>query len=227
MNITIITRELGKRSWKAGLVRILLLGALVFSSSYARAEVFVITPDHSTTIRSGMPTIIRWDNDLETPQVHVELWDGVRGTTTVLAENVTAPQREINWTVPDDIRNGNRYRFVVRDARNARRAVFSVGFTNLVRQASTPTGIDSAASGEFSMEIAPVPAMDRVRISWTEPLKRIEIVDMTGTVVVRLEPASGAQACSVNITALSTGTYSIVGQSPTGYVVRRPLLVQR
>jgi hypothetical protein len=206
---------------------ILVTGLLVVSAIQAHAEVFVITSDASSTTTSGTPMVIRWSDELETPLVNVELWDGVRGTTTVLARNIAVPQREISWTVPEDVENGDRYRFVVRDARKATRAIYSVGFTGLVRRAASPTGITEPTSRALSVDVEPMPATDRIRVSWTEPMRRIEIVDLTGAVVIRLDPAPGSHACSVNIDTLSSATYSLVAYAGSGNVTRRSLLVQR
>lgn len=212
---------------QGALVLILVCGLLLLATSHARADVFVITPDASMTVGSGTPVVIRWGDDLEAPLVNIELWDGVRGISTVLAQNIKAPQREINWTVPEDIENGSRYRFVVRDARDTTRAMFSVGFTSLVRRSRTATGIDDLTQQLVRFDVAPLPAADRVRISWTEPLRRIEIIDLTGVVVVRLDPAPGAQSCLVNIAALSAASYTVAAYTGSGSVIRRPLLVQR
>ena len=227
MNNLIKHRGHSRSTRKGTLVALLISALLAFTPPTGRADVWVVTPDASTTVYSGTPAVIRWSDDLESPLVNVELWDGVRGTTTVLARNVAAPQREIFWTVPEDVQTGNRYRFVIRDTRDTRRAVFSAGFTNLVRRSQMPTGVYQGAAGVFSMDIAPIPASDRVRISWSEPIRRIEIMDLTGATLIRLDPTPGALACSVNTAALSSASYSVVAYTGAGSVIRRPLLIQR
>jgi hypothetical protein len=227
MTTSFIQRTKTNRLKQNPILNILVTGLLVVSAIQVRAEVFVITPDASATVTSGTPMVIRWSDELETPLVNVELWDGVRGTTTVLARSIAVPQREISWIVPEDVESGDRYRFVVRDARKATRAIYSVGFTGLVRTAASPTGITEPTSQPFTVDVAPMPATDRIRVSWTEPVRRIEIVDLTGAVVIRLDPAPSSHACSVNITTLSSATYSVVAYAGSGNVTRRSLLVQR
>lgn len=205
----------------------LIMGLIITASSTVKADITVLSPGASTTIASGTPVTIRWSDDLETPIVNVELWDGVRGTTTILARNVSAPIREFQWTVPEDVQSGTRYRFVVRDARDVRRAILSTGFTALVRRALMPTGTGEEPTPELSMDIAPLPAADRIRISWTEPVHRIEVFDVSGSVVARLEPARGASACLMSVAALGSGSYSVVAHTNRGNVLRRPLMVQR
>lgn len=227
MNISLNQPSTAFRRKQTRFLNVLASGLLFITAVHGKADVFVITLDASSTVASGTPMVIRWSDDLETPLVNVELWDGVRGTTSVLARNVAAPQREISWTVPEDVETGDRYRFVVRDARNTSRAIFSVGFTGLVRRAATPSSVVESTSLAGIIDVAPMPATDRIRLSWTQTVRRIEIIDLTGVVVVRLEPASGAQACSVNVSTLRSGTYIIVAYTGSGGVIRRSLLVQR
>lgn len=205
----------------------LLVTLLLLRCYPARADVSVRTPCSSTSIPVGTPLTIHWTNDLEASRVDVELWDGVRQSTTVIASGLSAQQRELAWTIPTNLEEGARYRVIVRDGQRRSRTMQSIGFLTLHKRSPMPTTVDEYSSNQIELEVAPMPASEKIRLTWIEPMKHIDIVDLQGTIVRRMEPAEGASGCVVNVTDLGIGSYSLVGHTRAGGLVRRPLVVQR
>ena len=191
------------------------------------ADVAVRTPSSSSSIPVGTSVTIHWTNDLEASIVNVELWDGVRQSTMVIASGLSGQQRELAWTIPSTLEEGSRYRIVVRDAQRQWRTMHRVGFLTLRKRALMPTSVEVYSSDPKEMVVAPMPASENIRLTWLEPMRHIEIVDLQGTILRRMEPAFGASGCVLNVTDLGTGCYNIVGHTRIGGVVRRPLVVQR
>ncbi|MBU3679077.1 MAG: hypothetical protein FGM32_05660 [Candidatus Kapabacteria bacterium] len=205
-----------------------LFVALMLLGFYpALADVTVRTPSSSSSIPVGTSVTIHWTNDLEASHVDVELWDGVRQSTMAIASGLPAQQRDFAWTIPTTLEEGSRYRIVVRDAQRHSRTMHSVGFFTFLKRALMPTSVDVYSSDPTEMNVAPTPASEKIRITWVEPMKHIDVVDLQGTILQRLEPAEGASGCVLNVTDLGTGSYSIIGHTRIGGVMRRPLVVQR
>lgn len=191
------------------------------------ADVSVRAPHASTVYAPGTPLTIEWTDDLETPRVTVEVWDGQRQTTTVIASDVAAPQRSVNWTVPDDMSTGTRYRFVVRDARQPHRAVFCPGFYTVAPLAPTLTSTMESDVDVSKLSIVPTPAGERAVLSWSEPVTIISVVNTHGEEVRTIRPTGEASTCSVNVEDLAPGTYSVTAQALSQKVLRSRLIVYR
>lgn len=199
---------------------------LLYSYS-AQADIAVRTVGASSTVTIGTSILVHWTNDLEATRVDVELWDGARQSTTVIASGIPAEQREVTWTIPSTLEEGSRYRIVVRDVQQRSRTMHSIGFITLRRLSLMPTSVEAYSSDPAELSIAPMPAAEKIRLTWVEPMKHVEIVDLHGTVLRRMELAEGANGCVMNVTDMGTGSYSVVGHTQTGRLVRRPLVVQR
>ncbi|MFM8771780.1 MAG: GPI anchored serine-threonine rich family protein [Candidatus Kapaibacterium sp.] len=200
---------------------------LLLCGSAAMADVAVRTPGASSTVTTGTSIVVHWTNDLEATLVDVELWDGMRQSSTVIASGVPAQQREFAWTIPTTLNEGSRYRIVIRDAEQRSRTIHSVGFMTLRKQSLMPTSVEAYSSDPTELNVAPMPAAEKIRLTWIEPMKHIEIVDLQGTILRRMEPADGASGCVLNVTDMGTGSYSIVGHTRAGGMIRRPFIVQR
>lgn len=205
----------------------LFVALMMLSCFPALADVAVRTPGSSSSIPVGTSITIHWTNDLDASTVDVELWDGVRQSSMMIASGLPAQQREIAWTIPTTVEEGSRYRIVLRDAQRHWRTMHSVGFLTLQKRSLMPTSVDAYSSDPKEMDVAPMPASENIRLTWVEPMKHIEVVDLQGTILRRIEPAPGASGCVLNVTDLGTGSYSIVGHTRIGGLVRRPLVVQR
>ncbi|MEN9281311.1 MAG: Ser-Thr-rich glycosyl-phosphatidyl-inositol-anchored rane family [Bacteroidota bacterium] len=191
------------------------------------ADVSVRAPHASTVYAPGTPLTIEWTDDLEAPRVTVEVWDGQRQTTTVIANDVAAPQRSVNWTVPDNMSTGTRYRFVVRDARRRHRAVFSPGFYTVAPLAPTLTSATEPDVDMSELSIMPTPAGERAVVSWAEPVTIISVVNIHGEEVRTIRPTGEASTCSVNVEDLAPGTYSVNAQALSQKVLRSQLIIYR
>lgn len=208
-------------------VATLLVTLLMLRCYPALADVSVRTPSSSSSIPVGTSVTIQWTNDLEASRVDVELWDGVRQSTTVIASGVPAQQRELAWTIPTSLEEGARYRVFVRDGQRRSRTMQSIGFLTFRKRFPMPTTVEAYSSNPTELDVAPMPASEKIRLTWIEPMKHIEIVDLQGTILHRIEPADGASGCVLNVTELGTGSYCVVGHTRAGGLVRRPLVVQR
>lgn len=205
----------------------LFIASMMLACYPALADVSVRTPSSSSSIPVGTSVTIHWTNDLEASRVDVELWDGVRQSTTVIASGISAHQREVAWTIPTSLEEGARYRVIVRDGQRRSRTMQSIGFLTLRKRSLMPTTVEAYSSNPTELDVAPMPASEKVRLTWIEPMKHIEIVDLQGTILRRMEPADGASGCVLSVTDIGTGTYSIVGHTSAGVLVRRPLIVHR
>ncbi|MBU3698807.1 MAG: hypothetical protein FGM33_02180 [Candidatus Kapabacteria bacterium] len=191
------------------------------------ADVSVHTIEPSTTLSPGTVMSIRWTNDLEAANVDVVLWDGVRRTVHVLAEGLTEENTQLVWTIPAGIEDGSRYRIMVRDTRQPDRAMSSVGFLTFQRAAPMPTSTPEAGALAENIQVAPMPASDRVRVAWNMPIRHIELIDVHGSRVKVVDPVESAQGCSIDISDLSIGTYTVQAVSTSGKRFRRPLIINR
>lgn len=203
------------------------VAVLLIAGSNVTADVSVHTNESSTTLTPGTVMSIRWSNDLEAANVDVVLWDGIRRTTQVIAERLSEEQTQLVWTVPAGIDDGTRYRILVRDSRQPDRAMSNVGFLTFLRAAPVPTSIDQLGADADRIEVAPVPASERVRIGWSVPMRRIEIVDVHGARVKVLDLLESSRSCSIEIADLSAGTYTVQSLSASGRRTHSPLIIHR
>lgn len=210
----------------AQIARIFTL-VLILIPAILWADVSVRAPHASTTLAPGTPLTIEWTDDLETPRVTVELWDGQRQTTTVIAESVAAPQRSINWTVPDDMNSGTRYRVVVRDARRPHRALFCPGFYTVARLSPMATSTSELHLGVPELTVTPTPAVDRVMLSWIEPVVTIRVINTQGEEVRTICPTGEALTGSIGVEDLAPGSYSVQAQTLSQRVLRGRLVIYR
>lgn len=192
-----------------------------------RADVTVHTAEPSMSLLPGSIVTIRWSDDLEADAVNIELWDGVRATTAAIANNVTRKQRELTWTIPTGIGDGRRYRFVVRDARRPDRTMASVGFHAIMRPAPVTTSVHQQDPAGGELDVMPRPATEHVHLSWTQPLRRIEIVDVRGERVKLVSPGETTRMCTVDVTDLGIGTYTVLSRTLQGQVLQSPLIINR
>lgn len=204
-----------------------VLSVLVLCVAQAEADVSVRTNDVSTTLRPGMVVSIRWSDDLEAENVDVQLWDGERGTSQTVAANVDRNQRELTWTIPPGVNDGTRYRFQVRDARRPGRVMSNVGFYAIRRPSPVPTSVDGRGLAGGELDVSPVPATERIRLSWSTPMRRFEIFDAQGKIVRVISPVESSLTCSIDVADLGVGTYTIQAQAISGPVVHRPLIINR
>jgi len=192
-----------------------------------RAEVTVHSAESSMSLLPGSVVAIRWSDDLEADVVNVELWDGVRGTTAEIANNVTRQQRELTWTIPVGITDGRRYRFVVRDARRPGRTMASIGFHAIMRPAPVTTSVRQQAQVGGELDVMPRPASEQIHLTWTQPVGRIEIVDARGVRVKLVSPGEATRMCTVDVADLGVGAYTVLSRTRQGQVLQSPLIINR
>ncbi|HBB24919.1 MAG TPA: hypothetical protein DCZ59_01505 [Bacteroidetes bacterium] len=206
---------------------IICLVYVLAGSVLLRADVTVHSAESSMSLLPGSVVTIRWSDDLEADVVNIELWDGVRGTTAAIANNVMPPQRELTWTIPAGIADGRRYRFVVRDARRPERTMASIGFHVIMRPAPVTTSVHEPVQVGGELDVVPRPASEQVHLAWTQPLGRIEIVDARGARVKLVSPGEATRMCTVDVTDLGIGAYTVLSRTLQGQVLQSPLIINR
>lgn len=174
----------------------------------------------------GATVHVTWDNALEADTVRIELWDGERHVFRTLSTMATTTQPRYSWTIPPDVHPGSLYRFVVRDAQNPARAEFSAGFHQIRSRGDVALTVEDDPATTAELVVSPLPASERARIAWTKfDAVSIDLVDMQGAVVQRIEPPRSTRACVAMLSGVRTGSYVVVARMTNGKVLRTSLLV--
>lgn len=180
----------------------------------------------SNPLRPGTAVDITWDRALTSDNVDIELWDGERRQYTSIAKGVPASFGHASWNIPPSTIPGSLYRFVVRDANDARRAEYTAGFHRIYNTTDFPTTVEDGSVDIDSLIVTPFPTNERARVAWTKHDARvIEVIDMQGITALRILPQAQTRACAINTSPLQTGQYTVVVTLTNGAVRRRPLLV--
>ena len=177
------------------------------------------------TLIPGSNVNITWTNDLATAHVNISLWDGELGVETPVQTGVIAAQGTYAWTIPVTVHVGKKYRFVVRDAANPLRAMFSAGFVSI---GSTPGPVVAGISEESKLQkltISPQPAKENVRIQWpTGAAATITILNLQGGVVFSTSVGANQTEHVIDVESFVAGTY-VVRLQTQGYVIAQDIIV--
>ena len=89
----------------------------------------------------------------------------------------------------------------------------------------SPTGIENISANNIS--IYPNPASNEISVDCQQPLKSIDLFDITGRVIVSLQTDADKQKHLIHCSDLPSGFYFIVLRSSTGEFYRSKILIQK
>lgn len=175
----------------------------------------------------GSRVQISWTNDLYSELVDVFLWDGDRQKLIRLADNIPASQREFTWTIPEDIREGKHFRFVIRDDSDSNKTDMSSGFISIGLKEASESNLDELA---VITEIltSPSPVSGAVSIRWNRAdMFLLELIDGFQRTVMQQPLAPGQTSTILNLQSFSSGMYFVRLYGASGNVSIEPIIVSR
>jgi PKD repeat protein len=89
----------------------------------------------------------------------------------------------------------------------------------------SPTGIENTSA--LNVSIYPNPASNEISVACQEPLKSIDLFDITGRKIISLETDADKQKHLIHCSDLPSGFYFIVLRSSTGEFYRSKILIQK
>ncbi len=207
---------------------ILILATMVVAGIPALCDVYPSGGLAATPYGVGSVMSIRWTNDLEAVSVDLLLWNGALQQWTEIARNVPADQGEYHWQVPPSVIPGDRYRIGVRDAARPIRTLFSASWLSIGLPAPLVTEVDNEIDRGMDVHLSPLPASDRVTITWTDrQVERLEIVDVARRVLASWDLANNVGTTQLDLRGLPTGSHFLRILAADGRLVVKPLPVIR
>lgn len=207
---------------------ILVVTAMLMAGIPALCEVYPSGGHGAAPIGVGSVIPIRWTNDLEATSVDLVLWNGALQQWTEIARNVPADQGEYHWQVPSSVVPGDRYRVGVRDAARPIRTLFSASWLSIGLPAPLVTGVANQIDHGMDVHVSPLPASDRVTVTWTDrQVERLEIVDVARRVLTSWDIANGSGTTQLDLRGLPTGSHFLRILAADGRLVVKPLPVIR
>lgn len=163
----------------------------------------------AVTLTSGAPVQITWEDDLQAPRVDLALWNGDEGRETLIATNIEATPGLYQWQIPSSISPGERYRFVVRDHQQPRRAIRSSSWVTIDRAQPLVSTVQESRVVS-AMQLSPMPAYDDLTITWLrDDVLHVDILDVQQREVQRCEVRLGDTTKHIDVRTLPNGTYTI------------------
>lgn len=225
---TILSTRPDKSAWRtASRIAARLVMGMALVNWRATADVTIHTSGPATTLQPGEKVLVRWSNDLGSETVDIDLWDGVRGTAYPIVSGVDAIEREIAWIIPPGTQDGTRYRVRVRDSRNPSRVMSTVGFHTIANARPLFTSTEETATGDVALALSPTPASERVRLTWSAPVSRVDVFDTRGRLAKSFVPDETSRTCNLDVGDLAIGAYSVQTHGVSGNIHRRALLISR
>lgn len=177
------------------------------------------------TLLPGGSVNITWTSELATAYVHLSLWDGELGVETPISRNVISSLGTYAWTIPVTVHVGKKYRFVVRDAANPLRAMFSSGFVNIGAPIGPTVSGVASATELLSVKMWPQPAKETVRLQWSTGMEStLTILNLQGGVVYSTKVDGNQTEQVVNVEQFAAGTY-VVRLLAKGAIVAQDILL--
>ncbi len=175
----------------------------------------------------GRTVSITWDDAITSERATIELWDGERSVSTVIASNVLTSLRRYEWTIPFDQPIGSKYRFVLRSTQRPRVAILSQGFIQMTAPYQLVSSVNSEELDNGRVSVFPIPASDRITASWSvNGASMIEIRDVRGLRMwsQTIHPAS--TTLEIDVRDIQTGMYTLNVVGADGKKSSRPILIQ-
>ncbi len=175
----------------------------------------------------GKTVTITWDEALASERATLELWDGERSTTTVIASNILTSLRRFVWTIPFDQPMGSKYRFVIRSTIRPKVAILSHAFIQMNAPYQLVNTVSNEISEQGHLSVYPLPASNGITASWTlKGASMIEIRDVRGLLIRShtIHPAS--TTLEIDVRDIPTGMYTIIVSGADGQKCTRPTLIQ-
>lgn len=181
----------------------------------------------AVTLVPGATVEIEWEDDLQASRVDLALWNGDEGRETLIATNIETTPGFYEWQIPSSTPPGERYRFVVRDHQQPRRAIRSRSWVTINRvQPHVSTMKEEQPPSQ--MQLFPMPAHDDLTITWSgHDVDQIDILDLEQRVLQRWDVDLGDTSKQVDIRTLPTGTYVIRLHHQTGGTSTERLTIAR
>lgn len=178
-------------------------------------------------ISIGSRVHISWTNDLNAEFVDVCLWDGDRQKLIRLADNIPASQQEFTWTVPEDIKEGMHFRFLIRDASDSSKTDMSSGFISIGLKEASESNLDEFPANT-EIRTSPSPVSGAVSIGWNRAdMSLLELIDGLQRIVMQQPLAPGQTYAVLNLQSLSSGMYFVRLYGTSGNVSIEPVIVSR
>lgn len=175
----------------------------------------------------GKTVTITWDDALVAERVTLELWDGDRSTSTVIAANIPAVPRRYEWTIPSDQPMGSKYRFVLRNTLRPRIATLSQGFIQLNVPSPLVNNVNGEGAEKHHISVHPMPASDAISVKWSmSGSSMIEIRDVRGLLMWSREVHPASSTMEIDVRNIPTGMYTLVVLGIDGQKSTRPILIQ-
>jgi hypothetical protein len=209
-------------------MKMLLLIVLASTVLDAHATVFPMGGRQAQAIMPGRVMQIGWNDDLDARAVDIGLWDGTHGTLTLIAQQVDASVGTYAWSVPLGLPYGERYRIMVRDSDQPRRAEYSKSFLTIgTRPRPVVAHVDDIDRAD-DVRVEPFPASERLTVSWRDrSVERVEMYDLQRRPVMSTSVDPMADRLSVNVGGVASGLYYIKLTHTGGNVVVVPAMIGR
>ena len=205
-----------------------LAAGLVACAALASADVLPGGGQSHTAFGAGSVIPIRWTNDLETEIVDLYLWNGALHEWTLIANGIPAGQGVFEWTVPYTVIPGDRYRIAVRDAARPIRQMLSAAWLSIGLPAPLVTSMNSVIDHGADIQLSPIPAADRLTVSWSDrDVVRLEVVGLARSVLATWELPSGAGSTQLDLRTLPIGSHFLRIHAADGRLVVKPLPILR
>lgn len=175
----------------------------------------------------GQTVTITWDDALASERATIELWDGDRSTSKVIASNILTSLRRFEWTIPIDQPMGSKYRFVLRSTSRPKIAILSHGFIQMNAPYPLVNRVGNEISEQGHVSVYPLPASDGITVSWTtNGASMIEIRDVRGLLIRshHIHPASSTM--EIDVRNIPTGMYALWVRGADGQKITRSILIQ-
>lgn len=204
---------------------VLVCTMITILTTEAQAEVFPSGGRSNKSIRQGEAIKIYWTNELDAPQIDVVLWNGRNGTYTTIANNVDLSIGEFSWQVPQNLPDGDRFRFIIRDAQRPHRIDYSMGFVTIGRTPGLVASIDQP-SLPMHVDVRPNPANQICEVQWeSKTADNIKVLDLSGRTVAVYRVEVGAQAAFVDVSGFVQGVYQLALMKGECQLYAAPLLI--
>lgn len=178
-------------------------------------------------LQVGHTVRIEWSDDLQTPMVDLAVWNADLQTEQAIAEAIPASDHAYEWQIPVTLPPSDRYRFVVRDHAQPRRALRSRSWVHIIPAQPMVATVHHDQETP-ALTIQPAPATNDVTLTWQATT--VVLVEMYDTKQHRLGSWSvspGQTRLHIDLSELPSGNHHVRLLSPTAVIATQMLPIVR